>query len=141
MRWLDWLMNLLRPPQPPPAPPPEPPLPPNTSSLAGQLLAAHNRERQQRGAAPLAINSRLTQSAQRHAEWMALHGRLHHQPLTGYLAAENIAVGHLTVTQVMTGWMTSPGHRRNILGSYREAGFGVALDREGQRWWCVVFAR
>jgi uncharacterized protein YkwD len=40
--------------------------------------------------------------------------------------AENIAMGQTSPTQVMTGWMNSPGHRANILNtSYTHIGIGL----------------
>ena len=43
-------------------------------------------------------------------------------------AAENIAAGYATPTQVMSSWMNSAGHRANILGSRREIGVGYVED-------------
>jgi hypothetical protein len=48
-------------------------------------------------------------------------------------AAENIAQGQRTPQQVMTSWMNSDGHRRNILnGNLRE--LGVGLSSAGFYW-------
>lgn len=42
---------------------------------------------------------------------------------------ENAAAGYSTPDSVMTGWMNSPGHRQNILGtSYRDIGLGYYYD-------------
>ncbi|MCC6751300.1 MAG: transporter, partial [Deltaproteobacteria bacterium] len=39
-------------------------------------------------------------------------------------AGENIALGQPTPAQVMKSWMTSPGHRANILGPFTHLGTG-----------------
>ncbi len=54
-------------------------------------------------------------------------------------AAENIAYGFEAVESVMTGWIKSPGHRRNILGNFSEIGVGHAIARDGLSYWCVTF--
>lgn len=42
---------------------------------------------------------------------------------------------------IVTGWMNSPGHRKEILtGHYKELGVGVACTPDGKdTFWCVVF--
>jgi len=42
---------------------------------------------------------------------------------------------------VVTGWMNSPGHKKEILtGHWREMGIGVACTPDGKdTFWCVVF--
>ena len=42
---------------------------------------------------------------------------------------------------IVTGWMNSPGHRKAILTpKYREMGIGISSIRQGEVYWCVVFA-
>src|SRR5262249_25809617 len=52
-------------------------------------------------------------------------------------AGENVARGQTGVDEVMSGWMSSPGHRRNILGKFTEIGAGYATDAGGTPYWCV----
>jgi uncharacterized protein YkwD len=40
---------------------------------------------------------------------------------------------------LMKGWMESPHHKRNILGSYSQIGVACAIDVDGKRYWCVTF--
>jgi uncharacterized protein YkwD len=48
------------------------------------------------------------------------------------------AYDHRTVVK---GWMNSPGHRKEILKApYREMGVSVVSPRNGETYWCVVFA-
>ena len=51
---------------------------------------------------------------------------------------ENIASGQATPAQVMAGWMNSPGHRANILGSYNRLGVGVC-EQNGRLHWAQLF--
>lgn len=51
-------------------------------------------------------------------------------------AAENIAWGHGregTPREIVKGWMHSPEHRENILGSYDHVGVGVRWGSPGRR--------
>jgi uncharacterized protein YkwD len=61
------------------------------------------------------------------------------------IVGENIAQGQSSLEEVMTGWMESPEHRKNILNPlYAEAGFGLAVGRNAQGYqvlWVQVFAR
>src|SRR5437899_568998 len=54
-------------------------------------------------------------------------------------AGENVARGQRTLDAVMTAWLTSPGHRRNLLGEYSEIGAAYATDEAGIPYWCVTF--
>src|SRR5690606_4645258 len=42
-------------------------------------------------------------------------------------------------TAVTTGWLDSPGHRKNILGSYTHIGIGVACSSSGRPFYTQVF--
>lgn len=68
----------------------------------------------------------------------------HRVALTGYLfdmVGENIARGHRQPRQVMNAWMTSRGHRANILkAEFTRIGVGVAEDRRGTLIWTQNFA-
>ena len=52
-----------------------------------------------------------------------------------YSVGENIAWGYSTPRDVMKGWMTSPGHKTNILnGGYRTIGIGCLVTKKGTYW-------
>ncbi|HEV7505121.1 MAG TPA: CAP domain-containing protein [Thermoanaerobaculia bacterium] len=110
------------------------------------MLAAVNAERKRAGSPPLAANAKLDQAAQRHAaDMLARHYFAHESPEghsvrerskdAGYdwrAIGENIAEGQTSVAEVMTTWMHSPGHRRNILDrNFKEFGVGLALGKSG----------
>ncbi|GGM40328.1 hypothetical protein GCM10011351_28100 [Paraliobacillus quinghaiensis] len=51
-------------------------------------------------------------------------------------AAENIAKGQRTPQEVVTAWMNSSGHRKNILGNYTHIGVGYV---ENGKYWTQLF--
>ncbi|GLD92183.1 hypothetical protein PINS_up000716 [Pythium insidiosum] len=53
--------------------------------------------------------------------------------------AENIAEGQVSVSDVMSSWMNSPGHRANILGNYQFFGAGMAEGAYSSKYWTEVF--
>lgn len=56
--------------------------------------------------------------------------------------AENIALGYPDAETVVHGWMTSRGHRANILHSeVEETGIGIAKSSAGGVYYCQVFGR
>jgi uncharacterized protein YkwD len=72
-----------------------------------------------------------------HGDW---HGRISHVfPNTA--DSEDIAEGQPDVASVVDAWMSSAGHRRNILGDYTIFGVGEARSRSGQLYWVVDFAK
>jgi uncharacterized protein YkwD len=121
--------------------------------VVSELLVAHNLIRKQHKLAPLALSAKLCEAAEIHARDMADRERMSHtgsdgsNPIhrakrVGYGSSrvgENVAVSQWTVEQVMTEWMESRGHRRNILGNYTELGAARIVDELGNNFWCVKF--
>lgn len=135
-------------PNPQPQPEPEPPPPDIEPAFIKKLIAIHNENRGS-GRPSLKGHPKLHAAAQKHAEWMARTGRMSHRgegfsdpgdriSKEGYnwsTYGENVAWGYNSEESVMRGWMTSPGHRRNIMNSsYRDIGCGMKNN-----YWCVVF--
>ena len=106
-------------------------------------LCLLNNERRSRGLRPLALNSKLSVAARRHARAMAARKFFAHGDFVGRIRAaryfsgarswtvgENIAWGswnYATPASIHEGWMNSPPHRKNILSRrFREVGIGVA---------------
>ncbi|MCL2677911.1 MAG: CAP domain-containing protein [Clostridiales bacterium] len=57
-------------------------------------------------------------------------------------AAENIAKGQRTPQEVMNSWMSSPGHRANILSrTVTEIGVGAAKEANGTLVWTQMFLK
>ncbi len=99
---------------------------PASAQQARQLL---NGVRAEQGLPPLAPAPRLEGAAMAHAVDMVENGFFSHDGSDGSTVgsrardqgygwcriAENIAQGQDSVHEVMRAWVTSPGHRRNIL--------------------------
>lgn len=90
-----------------------------------ELVQLVNAERQRRGLHPLREVNCL--GADLHAVAMASRRSMYHAGRY----AENVAVGQQTPRHVMRSWMSSSGHRANILGRrYRE----IDVGRQGRYW-------
>lgn len=125
-----------------------------------ECLEYHNAARKPRRLEPLQGDSRLMAAAQLHAEWMADRGRLSHlgprlqtwfarAQAAGYSCSaascsENICEGprgHMNAAIATDLWLKSRvGHRDNVLGNWRHAGFGSAVGRNGQVYACALYA-
>lgn len=106
---------------------------------------------------PLTLSKLLNRAALIHAQDMAAHQNFEHvgtdsstpsQRVTrvGYRwrsVAENIAMGPTTASQVIEGWLNSPGHCANIMdATSTEMGIAFAVDTQphGDIYWSQVFA-
>lgn len=107
------------------------------------MLCETNRRRAKAGLRPLVLNAKLSQAARAHAHDMYARRYFDHASpegkrvldrvrATGYrglafCCGENIAANVASAAQVVSIWMSSPGHRANILLSGgREIGVGIA---------------
>jgi uncharacterized protein YkwD len=124
---------------------------------AQQVVDLVNQERAKAGCQPLIVSAQLTAAAQGHSQDMATNDFFSHTgsngsspwqriQATGYqysAAAENIAYGYSTAAAVMQGWMSSSGHRKNILNcGLREIGVGYAThpNTSNIAYWTQDFA-
>lgn len=112
-----------------------------------------NAERNKERLPPLTVDPRLTDAAERHADRMAKRNRLSHDldgrsvadraRSAGYeyrTVGENIAWNQPTAAAVVDDWMSSRGHRRNILGrDFTHIGVAVAMNSQGEPYWVQVF--
>jgi uncharacterized protein YkwD len=119
------------------------------------VLERVNAERRKAGRRPLALDARLDEAAERHAEDMLARDYFAHESPEGKTVrqravaagydwqaiGENIAEGQLSVDQVMQGWMESPHHRDNILSrDFTQLGVGLAMG-EGPKGFRVVWVQ
>lgn len=123
-----------------------------------KVFAAINDERKKNNRKPLVLNRSLALAARKQSERMVKDRFFNHIDPSGKGPAErvneegyrwsrvgeNIAMnsGYKDpISEAVSGWMNSPGHRRNILdGDFTETGIGVA--RIGKRlYFTQVFAR
>ncbi|MER6027589.1 CAP domain-containing protein [Streptomyces sp. NPDC001851] len=117
------------------------------SAVVARIVQLVNAERAKAGCQDLTLNPALTKAAQAHSADMAAHQNMSHTgsdgsapgdriTAAGYAWSaygENVAYGYATADEVMAGWMSSPGHRANILNcSFQQIGVGLA--QPGSYW-------
>lgn len=117
------------------------------------VVTRTNAERHRAGLAPLSVDPRLTDAAERHARNMARQNRMSHSldgrtvvdrvRAAGYeyrTVGENVAWNQSTASAVVSDWMSSRGHRRNILSpDFIHIGVAVATNSKGEPYWAQVF--
>lgn len=130
-------------------------------ALKERLLADVNRQRALNGARPVTLDRRLSMAAQKHSDDMARRDYFGHQSpdgrgmsdrliSAGYpwrVAAENVSAGISSPESTVSGWMTSPQHRQNLIDdNYIQVGIGYTERPPGQikprysNYWTIVFA-
>lgn len=129
------------------------------SELSRRLLQLSNDARTAAGAPPLMLDVLVQQVAQAHAEAMARGAYLDHIDMQGRAAGErlqdagfvyrwageNISAGKAVVDEVFAWWLSSDGHRANILKpEFNLTGCGYAFvasdSRQFHHYWVQVFA-
>ncbi len=101
------------------------------------IVAQTNHQRARHGLPPLEVDPGLVASARMHAAWMSRNRTLQH---TSRPVAENIAMGQTTCRQAVADWMSSSGHRANILSrGHRRIGVAAYCTPNGTIYWCQQF--
>jgi uncharacterized protein YkwD len=132
--------------------PAEPQAAPADTSQTGQVVALTNQARAAAGCAALRTDARLTAAAQGHSADMAANDYFSHDGRDGRGFAkritdqgypspggENIAQGQRNAQEVVTAWLSSPGHRANIENcSFTTIGVGLA---GADKYWTQNFGR
>ena len=136
----------------------DPPTPAEDQAAKGarevaKVVEEHNTIRKEEGLPPLTVDSKLDKAARRHAADMAAKEEMSHKgsdgsspfdriEAAGYdsrQAAENVAAGEFGDKTPMDLWMDSAGHKKNILGDYKQIGVARATGKDGKAYWCVTF--
>lgn len=119
----------------------------SSSQFQTEVTNLTNKEREKNGLAKLEIDKAVEDVAQKKSEDMAKNNYFSHtSPTYGSpfemlqqfevdytTAAENIAAGQQSPQEVVTGWMNSPGHRKNILNE-KVTHIGVGYAENGAYW-------
>ena len=117
------------------------------SALAGEVVRQVNAERARRSLRRLAVSAELTRAARVRA--IEIVRRFSHtrpdgtpwRTVSSAVYGENIAMGQRTADKVMAAWMTSSGHRANILrASYGSIGV-CSLVSGGITYWVQLFGK
>lgn len=110
-------------------------------ALQQAMLAEVNAIRARAGRAPLSLDARLSRAALDHSADMLRRNQLGHTggdgsdsgrriTRAGYAwrsCRENVGAGYQDLRQALAGWMSSPGHRDNILAAdVTQIGLGFA---------------
>jgi uncharacterized protein YkwD len=128
-----------------------------------QVIELVNAARAAQGLPPLKRSAALDQAARYHATDLGLDDYFFHetydrvsgelefvcdtwQRIEAYTSganAENIAAGYTTPQEVMDAWLSSPGHKENLLNTYsREIGIGYYEGSGGYySYWVQDFGR
>ena len=124
------------------------------SSYQQQVLDLVNAERTKRGISALTLDSNLSSVATKKSQDMVNKNYFENtSPTYGSpfdmmkqfgisyrTAGENIAKGQKTPQEVVTAWMNSEGHRKNILNpNFTNLGVGIAKDSKGTTYWTQMF--
>ena len=117
------------------------------SSLAAEVVGQVNQERAAQGLSPLHVDPDLSAAACVRAREIA-HSFSHVRPdgrgwstVSAKAYGENIAMGQKTADKVMAAWLSSPGHRENILRP-SFGSIGVCAWREnGVIYWVQLFGK
>ena len=116
------------------------------SSYAAQVVSLVNAERARQGLPALTVSTTVQQAAQTRAGELQTSFS-HTRPsgascftaLTEARAGENIAYGQSTPEAVVQSWMSSSGHRANILSSsFTTIGVGCTVVN-GTAYWAQLF--
>lgn len=109
------------------------------SAMLQRIVELINLRRREAGLAPLTVHQTLTACAQKYSEVQASQSNIDHTGPDGSTPGqrlsrcgyrwkhfgENLAAGQTSAEEVVSAWMASPGHRRNILSpKVREIGIG-----------------
>lgn len=141
-----------------------------SSAMAGKMenaaLDLINAARAKAGCGALSMNPKLQAAAAGHANAMAtqnffshtgkngskLRGRIDREGYGWSAIAENIAAGQSSAKEVVTTWLNSAGHKKNMLNcTYTETGLAVVYQADDapikghqypfNYYWVQVFGR
>ncbi|MGH7960648.1 MAG: CAP domain-containing protein, partial [Candidatus Binatia bacterium] len=122
------------------------------------IFRAVNQTREERGLAPLRADAQLQQVARRHSRDMASRGFFGHFNPDGRDVVERLQVASTTdftaagenifskkkvedpASAVIREWLSSPGHRKNLLNPrYSVGGVGIARGERGELYVTQMF--
>lgn len=117
------------------------------TSLAAEVISQVNNERTNAGLPPLSVSAELTGAACIRAREIV--GQFSHtrpdgsswSTVSAAATGENIAKGQNSADRVMAAWMSSEGHRANILRSSFGSIGVCALKVDGVIYWVQLFGK
>ncbi len=122
--------------------------------LERDILGLVNDYRKTKKLPPLENNAAMEYQARRHSMDMGTHRvPFGHQGFSFRMkyvyekvpgstqVGENIAYGNLSAKAVVTGWINSPEHRKNMEGNFKYTGIGVTRNMQNQLYFTQMFAK
>lgn len=118
------------------------------------VLNAQDAFRKEKGLTSLVLNEKLTEAAKNKAELLCSTGVWAHAPKEGRVweqeiiesgyeydfAGENLAKGYDEPEGVIEAWITSPTHKANLVGDYKD--IGVAFNEcDGKQFTVMEYGR
>lgn len=121
-------------------------------SVAEEILQILNAHRISIGKNALEINGLATDLANEHTVYMIAQNDISHDDFdersdrliaeeNASRTGENVAYGQRSAQQVMTAWLNSPGHRKNIEGDFTHIGIGVIKNDAGVYYFTQLFLK
>jgi uncharacterized protein YkwD len=122
--------------------------------LEREILGLVNDYRKTKKLAPLQSNAAIEYQARRHSMDMGTHRiPFGHQGLSfrikyiqekvpgATIVGENVAYGNLSAKAVVSGWIKSTEHRKNMEGNFKFTGIGVTRNMQNQLYFTQIFAK
>ena len=124
------------------------------NNLAQQVHQQVNKYRASVDLPPLKLNTKISEQAQIHSQNMTQQKtEFGHQGFNSRVkalknniayrrAAENVAYNQGyrdPVSEAVTGWIKSEGHRQNMVGNYNLTGIGIAKNKQGEYYFTQIF--
>ena len=141
-------------PEPPstPPPPPPPPPPPSPTAYDDEILQLINAHRASIGKPALQKSQAIWEQANAHSRNMASGAvpfghdgfdariaAIRSALGPGGSAAENVATGYRSAAAVVSGWLSSAGHRANIEGNATRTGVSAVQSGGGVWYYTQIF--
>src|SRR5688572_6878070 len=122
--------------------------------LERQILDLVNDYRKTKKLSPLQSNAAIEYQARRHSMDMGTRRiPFGHQGLSfrikyiqekvpgASIVGENVAYGNLSAKAVVSGWIKSTEHRKNMEGNFKYTGIGVTRNMQNQLYFTQIFAK
>jgi uncharacterized protein YkwD len=103
-----------------------------------EVIKLTNAERIRQGKTALIVQQKIMVTSRESSRLMQQRNSLVHGLTTGW-SGENIAMGYSSPSQVVQGWITSPGHYANMMGSFKYIGVGDTSAAGGSPYWTQQF--
>mgnify|MGYP000294829658 CR=1 FL=1 len=123
------------------------------STIEQEILQLLNQHRTKTNLLPLHFDQTVQLAALEHSTQMAQqkipfgHAGFEEranqllQQLKANGIAENVALGQSSATEVVQGWLASPGHAKNIVGDYNLTGISVVQNDKQENVFTQIFVK